>query len=104
MGKIVRIVLVEDHTILREGLRALLSADPKFEIVGEADDGREAVRRKTKNQPGDKGRAPAAGRPTAGSATGGPGSARRTAPLRRKSVFCSRRLSFFFPDLLGPFE
>ena len=44
MGKIVRIVLVEDHTILREGLRALLSADPKFEIVGEADDGREAVR------------------------------------------------------------
>ena len=44
MGKIVRIVLVEDHTILREGLRALLSADPKFEIVGEADYGREAVR------------------------------------------------------------
>ena len=40
----VRIVLAEDHTILREGLRALLSADPNFDIVGEAEDGREAVR------------------------------------------------------------
>ncbi len=38
-----RIVLAEDHTILREGLRALLSADPNFEIIGEARDGREAV-------------------------------------------------------------
>ena len=40
----VRIVLAEDHTILREGLRALLTADPNFEIIGEAADGREAVR------------------------------------------------------------
>jgi len=39
-----RIVLADDHTILREGLRALLSADPYFEIVGEAGNGREAVR------------------------------------------------------------
>ncbi len=39
-----RIVLADDHTILREGLRALLSADPNFEIVGEAGNGREAVR------------------------------------------------------------
>ncbi len=38
------IVLADDHTILREGLRALLTADPSFEIVGEARDGREAVR------------------------------------------------------------
>jgi len=44
MDKKIRIVLAEDHTILREGLRALLSADPKYEIVGEAADGREAVR------------------------------------------------------------
>ena len=44
MDKKVRIVLAEDHTILREGLRALLSADPKFKIVGEAADGRQAVR------------------------------------------------------------
>ena len=38
------IVLADDHTILREGLRALLTADPSFKIVGEARDGREAVR------------------------------------------------------------
>lgn len=38
------IVLADDHTILRQGLRALLTADPNFEIVGEARDGREAVR------------------------------------------------------------
>ena len=38
------IVLAEDHTILREGLRALLSTDPKIQIIGEAQDGREALR------------------------------------------------------------
>ena len=51
MDKTIRIVLVEDHTILREGLRALLSSDPKFEIVGEADDGREALRRVDQLEP-----------------------------------------------------
>ena len=39
-----RIVIAEDHTILREGLRALLSAKPDFSIVGEAEDGRDAIR------------------------------------------------------------
>jgi DNA-binding NarL/FixJ family response regulator len=38
-----RIVIAEDHTILREGLRALLSSDPDFEVVGEAEDGRDAI-------------------------------------------------------------
>ena len=38
-----RIVIAEDHTILREGLRALLSSSPEFDIVGEAEDGREAI-------------------------------------------------------------
>jgi len=47
----VRIVLVEDHTILREGLRALLTADPNFEIIGEAADGRAAVRFVEKQTP-----------------------------------------------------
>jgi DNA-binding NarL/FixJ family response regulator len=46
-----KIVLAEDHTILREGLRALLSADPNFEIIGEARDGREAVRCVEKLEP-----------------------------------------------------
>jgi DNA-binding NarL/FixJ family response regulator len=39
-----RVMIVEDHTLLRAGLRALLSQDPALEIVGEADNGREAVR------------------------------------------------------------
>jgi len=38
-------VIAEDHRILREGLRSLLSSNPAFEIVGEAENGREAVRR-----------------------------------------------------------
>ena len=44
MGPKYRIVIAEDHTILREGLRSLLSSNPDFEIVGEAEDGREAIR------------------------------------------------------------
>jgi len=39
-----RIFIVEDHTLLRAGLRALLSQDPDLEIVGEADNGRDAIR------------------------------------------------------------
>jgi two-component system response regulator NreC len=39
-----RIVIAEDHTILREGLRSLLSSDPDLDIVGEAQDGQEAIR------------------------------------------------------------
>ncbi len=44
MGEKRRIVIAEDHTILREGLRALISSNPDFEVVGEAEDGREAIR------------------------------------------------------------
>jgi two-component system response regulator NreC len=39
-----RILIAEDHTILRQGLQALLSSNPEFEVVGEAEDGREAIR------------------------------------------------------------
>jgi DNA-binding NarL/FixJ family response regulator len=39
-----KILIVEDHTLLRVGLRALLSQDPEIEIAGESEDGREAVR------------------------------------------------------------
>lgn len=38
-----RILLVDDHTILRAGMRALLSKEEDFEIVGEADNGRDAI-------------------------------------------------------------
>jgi two-component system response regulator NreC len=37
-------VIAEDHTILREGLKSLLTSDPEFEVVSEAGDGREAIR------------------------------------------------------------
>lgn len=43
LRRMLRVVLADDHTIVREGLRALLSADPQIEIVGEAANGREAV-------------------------------------------------------------
>lgn len=39
----IRIVLADDHTIVRQGLRALLGAEPDFLVVGEASDGRAAV-------------------------------------------------------------
>jgi DNA-binding NarL/FixJ family response regulator len=45
MSKPYRILIVEDHRILREGLRSLLSSNPDLEIVGEADNGRDAIRR-----------------------------------------------------------
>lgn len=37
------IVIVEDHTIIRDGLKALLNTSPALEIVGEAEDGLEAI-------------------------------------------------------------
>jgi two-component system, NarL family, response regulator NreC len=39
----IRIVLADDHTILRNGLRALLERQADFEVVGEASNGREAI-------------------------------------------------------------
>jgi DNA-binding NarL/FixJ family response regulator len=39
-----RILLVEDHQMVREGLRSLLAGEPDFEVVGEAADGIDAVR------------------------------------------------------------
>src|SRR5436190_22934800 len=42
MSKIT-VLLADDHAVVREGLRALLSATPDIEVVGEADNGRLAV-------------------------------------------------------------
>lgn len=39
----IRVLLVDDHRILREGLRALLDDQPGVQVVGEASDGEEAV-------------------------------------------------------------
>ncbi|MES0349438.1 MAG: response regulator transcription factor [Desulfobacteria bacterium] len=43
MSKKKKIVIAEDYTILREGLRALISSSPDLEVVGEAEDGKEAI-------------------------------------------------------------
>ncbi len=45
------VIIAEDHTILREGLKSLLSSNPDFEIVAEAGDGREAIRQVEKFKP-----------------------------------------------------
>lgn len=39
-----RLLIVDDHAVLRAGLCALLAATPDLEVVGEADNGRDAVR------------------------------------------------------------
>jgi DNA-binding NarL/FixJ family response regulator len=39
-----RILLADDHAVVREGLRALINAQPDLEVIGEACDGRSAVR------------------------------------------------------------
>ena len=44
MSKKYRVFIVDDHTLLRAGLRALLSQDPELEIVGESEDGHSAIR------------------------------------------------------------
>ena len=41
--KKLRVLLVDDHAVVREGLRSLLSHDPRFEIVGDAADGLQAI-------------------------------------------------------------
>jgi DNA-binding NarL/FixJ family response regulator len=39
----IKVLLVDDHAILREGVHALLTREPDIEVVGEAGDGQEAV-------------------------------------------------------------
>ncbi len=41
--KKIRVLIAEDHTIVRQGLCALLRSEPDIEVVGEASDGSEAV-------------------------------------------------------------
>src|SRR5215212_12010528 len=42
-GMPIRLLIVDDHEVVRQGLRVFLSGDPTLEIVGEAADGSEAV-------------------------------------------------------------
>ena len=43
MKKPIRILLVDDHAIVRDGIRSLLKTQPDIEVVGEAEDGQAAV-------------------------------------------------------------
>jgi DNA-binding NarL/FixJ family response regulator len=43
LKKRITVLLVEDHTVVREGIRQLLEMDDDFEVVAEAKDGRQAV-------------------------------------------------------------
>jgi two-component system response regulator NreC len=47
----ITIVLADDHTIVRQGLAKLLEGDPSFKVVGEAENGREAIQRVEKLKP-----------------------------------------------------
>jgi DNA-binding NarL/FixJ family response regulator len=47
----IRIILADDHTIIRSGLRLLLEQQPDFKVVAEANDGREAVQLVSKHHP-----------------------------------------------------
>ena len=46
-----RILLADDHTIVRQGLRKMLEETPEWEVVAEAGDGREAVRLAEQHKP-----------------------------------------------------
>jgi DNA-binding NarL/FixJ family response regulator len=51
LSKPISVLLAEDHRVVREGLRALLNVDGQFVIVGEAENGREAVQMARTLQP-----------------------------------------------------
>ena len=43
MTSAIRVLVVDDHSIVREGIRAVLATEPDIEVVGEACDGEEAI-------------------------------------------------------------
>jgi DNA-binding NarL/FixJ family response regulator len=49
-SRTIRVLLADDHSILRHGLRAMLEKHPEFVVVGEAGDGRETVRLATETE------------------------------------------------------
>ena len=51
MNRKMRILLADDHAVVRQGFRMILSAQPDFEVVAEAANGREAVEMAEKTRP-----------------------------------------------------
>jgi two-component system, NarL family, response regulator YdfI len=51
MSETIRIVVADDHTMVRQGIRVLLETDPRMSVVGEAADGHEALERVAEHAP-----------------------------------------------------
>ncbi|AGM04283.1 response regulator [Amycolatopsis keratiniphila] len=47
----ISLLIVDDHPVVRDGLRGMFSADPRFEVLGEAGDGEEAIAAGVKLRP-----------------------------------------------------
>ena len=47
----IRVLIADDHAIVRKGIRALLATEPEIEVVGEAQDGEEAITKAQEAQP-----------------------------------------------------
>ncbi|MFE7505315.1 response regulator [Promicromonospora sp. NPDC057488] len=47
----ISVLVVDDHPVVRDGLRSMFSADPRFEVVGEAGDGDEAIAAAQRHRP-----------------------------------------------------
>ncbi len=51
MSQTIRVLIVDDHTIVRKGIRALLTEIAGIEVVGEAADGQEAIAQANRLRP-----------------------------------------------------
>src|SRR4026209_507847 len=51
LSKKIRVLLADDHAILRKGVRMLIDSQPDLEVVGEAKTGREAIEEARKLKP-----------------------------------------------------
>ncbi|HEX3271446.1 MAG TPA: response regulator transcription factor [Ktedonobacterales bacterium] len=51
MTEVIRVLIVDDHPMVRSGLRALLASEPEMIVVGEAGDGAEAINRALELEP-----------------------------------------------------
>lgn len=51
MNRVIKILLVDDQSLFREGLRTLLEVQPEFKVAGEASNGEEALRLAAAEQP-----------------------------------------------------